>query len=297
SVQLRWPASTALYVDPNGVVTYVYPAPRLSNLPIGFDLFSYSEDVSFDKVLNLPIFFSGPYSNSVSGERYFHSFVPIWAPAASNETDFGYGVRENCPLCWNVTTRKRLFGTARSILSLDVLLATSTIHTLIDEGLHVTIRQRPLPPLDVNSLSENIVFSSSAGSNICEWSDDITFSKVDAFNLRWEVCAHAVRFEPYWFEYAIAGCILTAIVLSVLFLALLVERNHGSVILEEILPRDVIGHLKKGVGPYSEKYENVTILFCDIVGFTQLSSALDPSQVVNMLDDLYTKFDKLTDKH
>ena len=295
---IRWTASTALFVDPNGIFTYAYPSLFLNNLPSGFDFFLFSRNVSFEDAIDLPVFFTGPHTHAgiYGGGRYLHTFVPIWVPATSNETDFGYGVRDDCPLCYNAATGQMFFGAARSILSLGALLGTSPIHALIADGLKITVRQRPLPPRDVNSISEEIVFSSSTYENVCEL-NDVTFVNVDAFNLKWEVCAQTGGFEPFWIEYAIAGCILAAVVLSVLFLALLVERNHGNVILEEILPRDVIGHLKKGVGPYSEKYDNVTILFCDIVGFTSLSSSLTPTQVVNMLDDLYTKFDKLSEKH
>ena len=44
-------------------------------------------------------------------------------------------------------------------------------------------------------------------------------------------------------------------------------------------------------------YKDVSILFADIAGFTKYSSSVPASQVVNMLRDLFTEFDKLCINH
>ncbi len=44
----------------------------------------------------------------------------------------------------------------------------------------------------------------------------------------------------------------------------------------------------------SEKFASVTILFSDIVTFTNIAAAVQPIDIVNMLNELYSKFDKCT---
>ena len=47
----------------------------------------------------------------------------------------------------------------------------------------------------------------------------------------------------------------------------------------------------------TDNFENVTILFADIAGFTKYSSSVRPEDVVNMLRKLFTEFDKECLKH
>ena len=49
-------------------------------------------------------------------------------------------------------------------------------------------------------------------------------------------------------------------------------------------------------GDLSEDIKEVTILFADIVGFTKYSSSVSGEEVVNMLSNLFTEFDKICDK-
>uniref|UniRef100_A0A672T4F4 adenylate cyclase n=1 Tax=Sinocyclocheilus grahami TaxID=75366 RepID=A0A672T4F4_SINGR len=48
---------------------------------------------------------------------------------------------------------------------------------------------------------------------------------------------------------------------------------------------------------YMYRHENVSILFADIVGFTQLSSAVTPKELVKLLNELFARFDKLAAQH
>lgn len=47
----------------------------------------------------------------------------------------------------------------------------------------------------------------------------------------------------------------------------------------------------------SETFDEVTILFTDIVTFTNIASAVKPIQIVDMLNALYSQYDELTNQH
>uniref|UniRef100_A0A061QZE9 Guanylate cyclase soluble subunit beta n=1 Tax=Tetraselmis sp. GSL018 TaxID=582737 RepID=A0A061QZE9_9CHLO len=75
------------------------------------------------------------------------------------------------------------------------------------------------------------------------------------------------------------------------------QLARDSQLLKEILPASVIHRLHSGEKRIADRLEQVTVLFSDIVGFTDLASSVATTAVVEMLDTLFSWFDKLTDMH
>jgi serine/threonine protein kinase len=73
--------------------------------------------------------------------------------------------------------------------------------------------------------------------------------------------------------------------------------RRKSISLFDIFPKHVAESLRDGKKVEPEHRDCVTILFCDIVGFTDISASLDPRKVANLLDRLYHKFDDLSGEH
>ncbi|SPM27294.1 adenylate cyclase [Mycobacterium terramassiliense] len=76
------------------------------------------------------------------------------------------------------------------------------------------------------------------------------------------------------------------------------QYDRSETLLENMLPASIAERLKEpGRGVIADKYDDATVLFADIVGFTERASATPPADLVRFLDRLYGAFDALVDKH
>ena len=74
-----------------------------------------------------------------------------------------------------------------------------------------------------------------------------------------------------------------------------VEQLKTEKLMLNILPRPIADRLKRGEKNISGSYPDVTILFSDLVGFTKMSSQTSATDLVKLLNDLFTRFDKRAD--
>ncbi|MEG4571233.1 adenylate/guanylate cyclase domain-containing protein [Microcoleus sp. N3A4] len=79
--------------------------------------------------------------------------------------------------------------------------------------------------------------------------------------------------------------------------ALRVQQEQSERLLLNILPEEIANRLKRGDSTIADTFADVTVLFADIVGFTQLSSRVSPTQLVSLLNDIFSTFDNLAERH
>ncbi len=79
-------------------------------------------------------------------------------------------------------------------------------------------------------------------------------------------------------------------------LALRVAQQKSESLLLNILPRPIAERLKQQPGSIAEQFDEATILFADIVGFTPLAAQMTPIEVVNLLNQIFSEFDRLADR-
>ena len=64
-----------------------------------------------------------------------------------------------------------------------------------------------------------------------------------------------------------------------------------------MLPKPIADRLKRKDEPIADGFDDVTVLFGDIVGFTPLSQRLPPSNLVALLNDIFSRFDEFAERH
>jgi guanylate cyclase len=79
--------------------------------------------------------------------------------------------------------------------------------------------------------------------------------------------------------------------------ALRAEQEKSETLLLNILPSSIAERLKAATQMIADHFDATTILFADVVDFTPLSERLPPAEVVGMLDQLFSRFDALVERH
>ncbi|WP_339134912.1 MAG: adenylate/guanylate cyclase domain-containing protein [Candidatus Electrothrix sp. GW3-4] len=75
------------------------------------------------------------------------------------------------------------------------------------------------------------------------------------------------------------------------------SMNESENLLLNILPAQIADRLKATPGTIADGFNNVSVLFADIVGFTVLSEKYRPDVLVNLLNNIFSDFDKISEKY
>ena len=84
---------------------------------------------------------------------------------------------------------------------------------------------------------------------------------------------------------------------NLLFALLQNEQAKSENLLLNILPREIAAILKNESRTIADHYDNASVLFADMVGFTPLSAELPPVEMVELLNEAFSYFDSLLDKY
>lgn len=78
---------------------------------------------------------------------------------------------------------------------------------------------------------------------------------------------------------------------------LAVEQARSEKLLLNILPKSIANRLKNNDMRIADSFDGVTVLFADIVGFTQISANMPPADLVDLLSHVFSSFDQLAANH
>ena len=82
-----------------------------------------------------------------------------------------------------------------------------------------------------------------------------------------------------------------------LFDQLQAEREKSDSLLLNILPKAIALRMKEGEVTIADKYPEASVLVADLAGFTNLATHIPPEQLVFLLNEIFTAFDILLEKH
>ncbi|WP_448572109.1 adenylate/guanylate cyclase domain-containing protein [Trichothermofontia sp.] len=79
--------------------------------------------------------------------------------------------------------------------------------------------------------------------------------------------------------------------------ALRLEQEKSERLLLNILPETIVAQLKENQHTIAQRFDEATILFADLVDFSGLASQITPTELVNLLNQIFSTFDQLAEKH
>jgi class 3 adenylate cyclase len=75
------------------------------------------------------------------------------------------------------------------------------------------------------------------------------------------------------------------------------EQKKSERVLFNVLPTNIAERLKNNQGLIADGYADVTVMFADLVNFTQLTEQMSPEQMVGLLNTVFSGFDELSEKY
>lgn len=75
------------------------------------------------------------------------------------------------------------------------------------------------------------------------------------------------------------------------------EQKKSERVLLNVLPSNIAQRLKEHHGLIADGHADVTVMFADLVNFTQLTESLSPEQMVTLLNTIFSRFDEMSEKY
>ncbi|WP_199294892.1 PAS domain S-box protein [Trichocoleus sp. FACHB-832] len=79
--------------------------------------------------------------------------------------------------------------------------------------------------------------------------------------------------------------------------ALRYQQEQTERLLLNILPQPIAKRLKRQENTIAENFSDVTVMFADLVGFTEFSTKVSPTELVEILNVIFSEFDQLAEQH
>lgn len=179
------------------------------------------------------------------------------------------------------------------------LLIKDTYDRFADHHLQFYLTRTEGPDLEGKHIIQTIAFSEKY--HLLNENNSLTVS-LDIPNGQWIIRVGKIRgWTPLWYPWLLTFLVIVAMSSSLAVAMVMVgERLHQN-ILDELMSiattSSSSSQLQRGGQTLVEKFHFVTIFSSDIVNITSLAGELGPEQMRTIIHDLYSRFDKLVEKH
>jgi class 3 adenylate cyclase len=75
------------------------------------------------------------------------------------------------------------------------------------------------------------------------------------------------------------------------------EQTRSEGLLLNVLPAPVAARLKQDGGTFADRHAQVSVMFADLVEFTRTARGMTPVEIFAMLNEVFSSFDDLADRH
>ncbi|WP_375457669.1 adenylate/guanylate cyclase domain-containing protein [uncultured Enterovirga sp.] len=75
------------------------------------------------------------------------------------------------------------------------------------------------------------------------------------------------------------------------------EQERSERLLRNVLPAGIVERLRAGETAVADHFDEATVLFCDLVGFTALSARQKPAETLDLLNEIFSGFDQLAEEN
>jgi class 3 adenylate cyclase len=299
----------AVFLAPMGIVSAAIPYTP-NRKAIGHDLFASAQP---DALIDGEVY-SWPSRRSISlstvdrreptlsdpvdlvqGGRAIIGRLAVFIKNVTRNDTFGYSrdlteCSQRSDWCYNETTNEKVWGFVNIVISwqelikpcVDLLQSKHYRYRLESKQTGGTMKTIMISP-------DGDIVDGIVGRSV----------PINTFNWQWRLTIQTSTKQeiyPIFFFWVIPLSIVIIFLFSWILVILNLRTKQNSFYLESILPPQAIYALRHGVD-LSESFTDVSVLFTDIVGFTDLSQTISPLLLAEFLNELYEGFDKLAEKN
>lgn len=120
-------------------------------------------------------------------------------------------------------------------------------------------------------------------------------TQLQTTNNEWEITV-TYQLNQGWETYALLAVVVSSILISFLLTIVLVEKSIHHDLLTQFIPDKALKSYQRG-NVVIQKFDTVTIFFCDIVGYTNMSAKMGPLSIMRMVNEFFRGMDELARKH